>query len=187
MAETTTTTTTTGKSDRVMLLILGMGILAGFSFFFLAFQYQRYKKISKGIEVGLTQLPKIYELDQAIKEKQSENPQVVINAEEAPPPSTLINFFTSQIFVEQSLEQLKTQCLFDIMPAVKISDKENEENISIQFKQVNRADLVKYVFSVEKAKAFIKLKEVEMKAPPKQEEDVWDAKLIFAYRRMKMP
>lgn len=185
MAETTTSSS--GKTDRVMILILAMGVLAGISFFFLVIQYQRYKKVSKGIEVGLTQLPKIYELDQAIKDKQNENPQVMITTEETPPPSTLINFFTSQIFTEQNLEQMKAQCLFDIMPAVKITDKENEENISIQFKQVTRADLVKYVFFVEKSKPFIKLKEVEFKAPPKQDTDVWDAKLVFAYRRIKTP
>lgn len=174
------------KSDRSVLIVIVLGLLAGASFLFLAYQYQNYKKLAKGVEIGLTQLPKIYELDRLIKEKQIEQPNSTDgNADEIPAPSALINFFSAQIFTDLSLEQLKSQCIFDIMPSSKISETENEENISIQFKRVSRLDLANYVFHVEKKHSFIKLKEVEFKSPPKQDDDVWEAKLIFAYRRLK--
>lgn len=169
------------KSDRSLIFILFMVLLAGASFAFFLYEYQQHQVITKGIKSGLGQLGEIYSLDQRLQEiPQNEKKQVdTVN----PAPSTLINFFSNQVFVEQELEHLKSEHVFNILAPEKISETETVENISIHFKKITRLDLVKYIFFVEQNKRYIKLKAVEFKGNQKQTEDAWDVKLIFAYRR----
>jgi hypothetical protein len=172
------------KSDRSLSFIFVLVILAVLSFGFFMYQYKRHQEISNGLKSALQQLQEIYNYDQQLQAQPEESAK---NTEEVPAPSNLINFFTNQAFDELDLRNLKSEHVFNIDPPQKLSEQENIENISIRFKNINRENITKYIFHVEKLKRYIKLSSFELKNDPRNTEDVWDTKLTFSYRRNVEP
>ena len=162
--------------DLVKIYLIAMAGLVFVTIVWLLYNYITLAYVEKQLALGIRDLQTIFESEAALPAKPA---------------------FTGDLAIENVFEFFK-RTVRGLPEIPEVSDppiqNENvkgilleEKHYIIRFEKINRKDLTRYIYKIQEAKPFLKVKNMEVNKPEgTTHEDFWKAEITFAFRRPKI-